>query len=117
MTTNITKIFRILLDSTTDLDLPPEMTITSNYCATLGHKVMLDTVLLPRMTVMSNLFCCRFATVFSQMLNLTHATTQGNVMQCNATRCNATQHDAMQLTGRKPTIKIEGKDMNKQELF
>lgn len=33
------KILRILLDSTTDLDLPPEMADTSNYCATLGHKV------------------------------------------------------------------------------
>ena len=45
MTKISTKIFRILLDSTTDLDMPPEMAITSNYCATLGHKVMLDTVL------------------------------------------------------------------------
>jgi len=31
--------YRILLDSTTDLDMPPEMTDISNYCATLGHKV------------------------------------------------------------------------------
>ena len=38
----MTKILRILLDSTTDLDLPPEMADTSNYCATLGHKVILD---------------------------------------------------------------------------
>ena len=38
----MTKILRILLDSTTDLDLPPEMAATSNYCATLGHKVILD---------------------------------------------------------------------------
>ena len=38
----IAKIIRILLDSTTDLDLPLEMAATSNYCATLGHKVILD---------------------------------------------------------------------------
>ena len=33
---------RILLDSNTDLDMPPEMTATSKYCATLGHKVILN---------------------------------------------------------------------------
>ena len=34
-------LLRILLDSTTDLDMPPEVTDISNYCATLGHKVIL----------------------------------------------------------------------------
>ena len=38
--------FRILLDSTTDLDMPPEMTTTSNYCASLGHKVVLDVMVI-----------------------------------------------------------------------
>ena len=37
---------RILLDSTTDLDMPPEMTDISNYCATLGHKVILAVLIL-----------------------------------------------------------------------
>ena len=39
-------LLRILLDSTTDLDLPPEMTDISNYCATLGHKVILAVLIL-----------------------------------------------------------------------
>ena len=43
--------FRILLDSTTDLDMPPEMTNTSNYCATLGHKVVKDTMVMQIMVM------------------------------------------------------------------
>ena len=39
-------LLRILLDSTTDLDMPPEMTDISNYCATLGHKVILAVMIL-----------------------------------------------------------------------
>ena len=39
-------LLRILLDSTTDLDMPPEMTDISNYCATLGHKVILAVLIL-----------------------------------------------------------------------
>ena len=46
MTMLMTKILRIVLDSTTDLDLPPEMADTSNYCATLGHKVVKDTMVM-----------------------------------------------------------------------
>ena len=47
----IAKIIRILLDSTTDLDLPPEMAATSNYCATLGHKVILDMMVMHMMVM------------------------------------------------------------------
>ena len=49
----MTKILRILLDSTTDLDLSPDMADTSNYCATLGHKVILD-----MMVMVNHHWCC-----------------------------------------------------------
>ena len=46
---------RILLDSTTDLDLPPEMTDISNYCATLGHKVIL--VVMMEVVLVESVLC------------------------------------------------------------
>ena len=54
----IAKIIRILLDSTTDLDLPPEMAATSNYCATLGHKVILDMMVMHMMVMVNHHWSC-----------------------------------------------------------